>query len=39
MHVGLIRLGREICTARRPRCPICPLNDICPTGRANLGHA
>jgi endonuclease-3 len=39
MHVGLIRLGREICTARRPRCPICPLNDICPTGRANLGRA
>jgi endonuclease III len=39
MHVGLIRLGREICTARRPRCPICPLNDICPTGRANLAHA
>jgi endonuclease-3 len=39
MHVGLMRLGREICTARRPRCPICPLNDICPTGRANLGRA
>jgi endonuclease-3 len=39
MHVGLIRLGREICTARRPRCPICPLNDICPTGRVNLRRA
>jgi endonuclease-3 len=38
MHVGLIRLGREICTARRPRCGICPLNDLCPTGRANLGR-
>jgi endonuclease III len=37
MHVGLIRLGREICKAPRPRCEICPLNDVCPTGRANLG--
>jgi endonuclease III len=37
MHVGLIRLGREICRAPRPRCEECPLNDLCPTGRANLG--
>ena len=37
MHVGLIRLGREICKAARPRCEVCPLNDLCPTGRANLG--
>ncbi|MGZ4114531.1 MAG: endonuclease III domain-containing protein [Actinomycetota bacterium] len=37
MHVGLIRLGREICKAGRPRCEVCPLNDLCPTGRANLG--
>jgi endonuclease III len=36
MHVGLIRLGREICKAGRPRCSVCPLNDLCPTGRANL---
>jgi endonuclease III len=36
MHVGLIRLGREICKAPRPGCEICPLNDLCPTGRANL---
>jgi endonuclease-3 len=38
MHVGLIRLGREICTARLPRCRICPLSDICPTGRVILGR-
>jgi endonuclease-3 len=38
MHVGLIRLGREICKAGRPRCEICPLNDVCPTGRVNLGR-
>ncbi len=37
MHVGLIRLGREVCKAARPRCEVCPLNDVCPTGRANLG--
>ncbi|RPI22546.1 MAG: endonuclease III [Chloroflexota bacterium] len=28
-HLNLIRLGREICQARRPNCPACPLNDIC----------
>jgi endonuclease-3 len=38
MHVGLIRLGREICKAPRPRCEVCPLSDVCPTGRANLGR-
>jgi endonuclease III len=29
----LIYLGREICTARRPRCPECPLRDLCPSAR------
>jgi endonuclease-3 len=28
-HLNLIRLGREICLARRPRCPICPVQDLC----------
>ncbi len=28
-HLNLIRLGREICHARRPECPRCPLNDVC----------
>jgi endonuclease-3 len=37
MHVGLIRLGREICKAPRPRCEECPVSDLCPTGRSNLG--
>ena len=28
-HLNLIRLGREICHARTPNCPDCPLQDIC----------
>lgn len=28
-HLNLIRLGREICLARNPRCSECPLNDLC----------
>ena len=37
MHVGLIRLGREICKAGRPRCEDCPLFELCPTGPVVLG--
>jgi endonuclease III len=28
-HLNLIRLGREICQARRPNCPACPLQELC----------
>lgn len=28
-HLNIIRLGREICAARKPLCPQCPLQDIC----------
>lgn len=28
-HLNLIRLGREICAARRPNCPACFLQDLC----------
>ena len=28
-HMNLIRLGREICHARKPDCGRCPLNGIC----------
>ncbi|MCB9134917.1 MAG: endonuclease III [Anaerolineales bacterium] len=28
-HLNIIRLGREICAARKPRCPECPLQDVC----------
>ncbi len=27
----LIYFGREVCTAKRPRCPVCPLNALCPS--------
>jgi len=23
-------LGRQVCKARRPLCPKCPLNSLCP---------
>ena len=36
MHVGLIRLGREICRAGRPLCSVCPLFDLCPSGPSFL---
>jgi endonuclease III len=29
VHLNLIRLGREVCQARRPLCPSCPLQDLC----------
>jgi endonuclease-3 len=28
-HLNLIRLGREICGARKPNCPKCPINKLC----------
>lgn len=28
-HVSLIRLGREVCTPGKPRCPLCPLQKAC----------
>jgi endonuclease III len=28
-HLNIIRLGREICIARKPLCPRCPLQDLC----------
>jgi endonuclease-3 len=28
-HLNIIRLGREICQARRPNCPACPLQELC----------
>lgn len=28
-HLNIIRLGREICRARKPNCSECPLQDLC----------
>jgi endonuclease-3 len=39
MHVGLIRLGREICKPGRPRCEECPLQGLCPTAPLVLSGA
>ncbi len=33
-HLNLIRHGREVCHARRPRCEACVLNDLCPYPRS-----
>lgn len=39
LHVGFIRLGREVCKARDPRCRDCPLLDVCPSGLATTGKS
>jgi endonuclease-3 len=36
-HIQLIRHGRRTCMARNPKCDDCPLVDLCPAGRANVG--
>ena len=28
-HLNIIRLGREVCGARKPNCPVCPVRDLC----------
>jgi endonuclease-3 len=28
-HLNLIRLGREVCGARKPNCPQCPIIELC----------
>jgi endonuclease III len=38
LHVNLIHHGREVCVSGRPRCSICPLLSICPTGQELFSH-
>ena len=38
-HMLMIRHGRQICKAARPRCAECPLLSLCPTGQVLLGTA
>lgn len=35
-HLNIIRLGREICQARKPNCPACPIQQLCETGNPAL---
>ncbi len=28
-HLNIIRLGRQVCAARKPACPRCPLRSLC----------
>ncbi|MDH5505975.1 MAG: endonuclease III [Anaerolineae bacterium] len=35
-HLNIIRLGREVCGARRPQCSVCPLLGQCDFGSANI---
>ena len=36
-HEVLMFLGQQICHWRSPKCRECPLLDLCPAGRANVG--
>ncbi len=36
LHLNLIRLGREVCQARKPACWRCPLLDLCQYPQKNL---
>jgi endonuclease-3 len=37
-HLNIIRLGREICLARKPACERCPLREICNYARLRFGN-
>ncbi len=36
-HLNLIRLGREICQARKPKCGACPIQKLCDYGKSGGG--
>ena len=36
-HLNLIRLGRQICHARKPACPVCPVKALCDYYSAVIG--
>ena len=38
LHLNIIRLGREVCGARKWHCARCPLEDLCPFEGKNLAE-
>lgn len=36
LHVNMLRHGRRVCHAQRPKCGQCPLRRMCPSARAFL---
>jgi endonuclease-3 len=32
----LILHGRKVCQARAPKCPVCPVNDLCPSAQVGV---
>lgn len=34
----LVFHGRRVCYARRPNCPACPLNDVCPSAEIKIDN-
>jgi endonuclease-3 len=38
VHVLLIAHGRKLCRARKPKCIMCPLNDLCPSNESAKNH-
>ena len=33
LHMNFLKLGRTICQARKPKCSVCPVNDLCPSAQ------
>lgn len=38
LSLRLIEHGRRVCDARRPRCEVCVLNDVCPSAQVPLAE-
>ena len=36
LHVNLVHHGRSLCIPDYPRCELCPLLELCPTGQAEV---
>ena len=37
VNYSFVLFGREYCTARRPRCAVCPVSGVCPSVSDNWG--